>query len=149
MPAAEPSTAFEIREEALEPVVGELTRQQVAAHPETGATVSFEGWVRNSHKGRGVTRLSYSAYERLADTEGHAILSEAVERYELTFARAIHRIGDLSVGEMSIWIVAGAAHRGTAFEACRYLIEEMKQRLPVWKHEFYDDGSAEWVHAGS
>ena len=149
MPGPETDIQFEIRTEALEPVVAEITRQAVAAHPDTGATVSFEGWVRNSHRGRGVTRLSYSAYERLADTEGHAILGEAVETYGLTFTRAIHRTGDLSVGEMSIWILAGAAHRGTAFEACRYLIEEMKQRLPVWKHEFYDDGSDEWVHAGA
>ena len=149
MPNGETDICFEIRTEALEPVVGEITRQEVAAHPETGATVSFEGWVRNSHKGRGVTSLSYSAYGRLADNEGHAILREAVDMYGLTFARAIHRTGDLAVGEMSIWILAGAAHRGTAFDACRYLIEEMKQRLPVWKHEFYDDGSDEWVHAGA
>ena len=140
---------FEVRNEALEPLIGELTRRQITSHPETGGTVSFEGWVRNSHKGRGVTSLSYSAYERLANTEGYAILGEAKETYGLTFASAIHRTGDLSIGEMAIWIIAGAAHRGTAFDACRYLIEEMKQRLPVWKHEFYDDGSDDWIHAGA
>lgn len=149
MPERREDIHFEVRDEAIEPLIAELTRQQVAAHPETGATVHFEGWVRNSHKGRRVTSLSYSAYERLADTEGYAILGEAVRTYGLTFASAVHRTGDLSIGEMSIWIIAGAAHRGTAFEGCRYLIEEMKRRLPVWKHEFYDDGNDDWVHAGS
>ncbi len=117
-----------------------------ACHPEVGATLTFEGRVRNHHNGRAVVRLSYSAYERLADSEGATILSEAIEQFDLQFAHVIHRTGELQVGDLAVWIYVGAAHRAAAFDGCRYIIEEIKRRLPVWKHESYDDGTSVWVN---
>lgn len=131
---------------AFESELARLAARVAAAHPDVGATVTFEGRVRNHHKGRSVERLSYSAYERLAENEAHAILGEAMSKFELTFAHVIHRTGELQVGDIAVWIFAGSAHRSAAFDGCRYVIEEIKQRLPVWKHEFYDDGTSMWVN---
>ena len=116
--------------------------------PGAGACASFEGWVRNHHQGRPVTGLRYQAYADLAEREGEAILAEALTRFDLTAAACVHRTGDLAIGDIAIWIGVTAPHRGPAFDACRWILDEVKTRVPIWKHEHYADGEAAWLHPG-
>lgn len=116
--------------------------------PRAGACASFEGWVRDHNDGRAVDGLRYEAYAALADAEGAAVLAEALERFELVDAACVHRIGDLAIGDLAVWVGASAAHRGPAFEACRWIIDEVKARVPIWKHERYAGGDAGWLHPG-
>ena len=121
--------------------------RQVAARvvtPEHGGVVTFVGAVRNQHAGRSVVRLEYSAYGPMADAEFDRIITEARERWPAHVA-AEHRIGTLEVGEVVVVVVAAAPHRDAAFDACRYVIEELKRRVPIWKREHYADGTASWV----
>jgi molybdopterin synthase catalytic subunit len=111
-----------------------------------GALVVFEGWVRNHHEGRSVLRLEYEVYEPLAVKEGNRILAEAAQRYGPLNATAVHRSGLLEIGEVAVAVAVSSAHRDEAFHACRYIIDEAKVRLPIWKKEFFSDGSAEWVN---
>lgn len=112
--------------------------------PERGGIATFLGLVRNHHAGRAVTRLQYSAYEPMAIAEGERILEEASARWPVALA-AHHRLGDLMIGDAAVAVAAAGAHRAEAFEACRYVIEELKRRVPVWKREHYADGSVVWV----
>jgi len=112
--------------------------------PEIGGIATFTGLVRNHHQGRGVEGLEYSAYEPMAEQELRAILSEAEARWAVKLA-ATHRIGALSIGDVAVAIAAAGAHRGEAFDACRYVIEEVKRRVPIWKRERYVDGTEAWV----
>ncbi|MGE9296189.1 MAG: molybdenum cofactor biosynthesis protein MoaE [Puniceicoccales bacterium] len=112
---------------------------------DAGGYCSFEGWVRNHHLGRDVTRLEYEAYGVLAERQGQQVLADAIARYDLLGAAAQHRIGSLLPGDMAVWVGVCAVHRGEAFEACRFIIDEIKATVPVWKHEFYTDGTEEWV----
>lgn len=113
--------------------------------PEAGGFCTFEGWVRNRNEGRAVDGLEYEAYEALANREGERILSEAMEKFDISNAVAMHRTGTLKIGEMAVWIGVSAPHRDAAFRACRYIIDEIKARVPVWKKEHYLTGEAEWV----
>ena len=115
--------------------------------PERGAVASFLGLVRDHHGGRAVRRLEYSAYAPMAEAECARIVAEAEARWPVRIALA-HRIGALEIGDAAVAIAASAAHRDEAFAACRFLIEEVKRRVPIWKKEFYADGSVEWVGAG-
>ena len=115
-------------------------------NPRAGACASFEGWVRDHNDGRSVGGLRYEAYVELAEREGAAILVEARQRFEIVDAACVHRIGDLAIGDLAVWVGASAAHRGPAFEACRWIIDEVKARVPIWKHERYADGEAGWLH---
>lgn len=112
----------------------------------SGAFVMFEGWIRDHNEGRSVERLEYEIYEPLAVTEGEKILAEAIERFEIEDAACVHRQGMLEIGETAVLAVASAAHRREAFRACRYIIDEVKHRLPIWKKEYYADGDAQWVN---
>lgn len=114
--------------------------------PRAGAFASFEGWVRNHHGGRAVTGLRYEAYATLAETEGLRIVAEATRRFEIEGAACIHRTGELAPGDLAVWVGASAAHRDPAFAACRWIIDEVKARVPIWKHEHYADGDASWLH---
>ncbi|WP_243039864.1 ThiF family adenylyltransferase [Dyella sedimenti] len=114
-------------------------------HPGSGGFCSFEGWVRDSNEGREVDGLSYEAYAELAEAEGERILQEALARYGVTDARCVHRTGDLDVGGLAVWVGVSAAHRDEAFRACRYIIDEIKHRLPIWKKEHYVTGESDWV----
>lgn len=111
-----------------------------------GAYASFEGWVRDHNDGRAVLGLRYDAYARLAQGEGERILIEARARFGLIDVACVHRVGDLALGELAVWVGATAAHRDAAFAACRYVIDEVKTRVPIWKHERYADGDAGWLH---
>lgn len=122
--------------------VGALVAEVCGA--DRGGVVTFLGLVRNHHQGRGVRSLEYSAYEPMADAEAARIVAEAESRWPVRIAMR-HRLGPLKVADVAIAIAAAGAHRAEAFDACRYVIEETKQRLPIWKKEFYEDGSVGWV----
>lgn len=112
---------------------------------EDGAALLFWGVVRNQNDGRAVTQLEYHAYEGMAEREILRIADEARERWPVGDIRVYHRVGLLQVGEASIAIAVAAPHRGEAYEASRYVIEQIKQRVPVWKREGYVEGDREWV----
>lgn len=119
----------------------------VESLPAGGGYVVFEGRVRDHAEGRAVLGLEYEAYEPLAVSEGRAILAEALARFDILDVRAIHRVGRLQIGDIAVWIAVSAAHRVEAFAACRYAIDEIKKRVPIWKREIYSDGDAAWVNA--
>ena len=116
------------------------------SHPTAGAFASFEGWVRDHNEGQAVDGLRYEAYAALAEKEGERILDEALQRFAIVQARCVHRIGDLSIGDLAVWVGVSAAHRGAAFDACRYIIDEVKSRVPIWKQERYRQGGVDWLH---
>lgn len=115
-------------------------------HETAGAFASFEGWVRDHNEGRAVQGLHYEAYVALAEKEGERILEEAMGRFDIVEARCVHRIGELRIGELAVWVGVSAAHRGAAFDACRHVIDEVKSRVPIWKQERYREGDAGWLH---
>ena len=117
-------------------------------HDRAGAFAAFEGWVRDHNEGRAVEGLRYDAYVALAEAEGERIVQEALARFGAIDASCVHRIGDLAIGDLAVWVGVAAAHRGVAFDTCRWIIDEVKSRVPIWKHERYADGRADWLHPG-
>lgn len=111
-----------------------------------GAYTSFEGWIRNHNDGHDVLRLEYEAYEPLAVSEGERVIREAKERFGVLHASCVHRVGSLEIGECAVWVGVSSGHRDAAFKACRYIIDEVKVRLPIWKKEHYADGHSGWVN---
>lgn len=111
-----------------------------------GAYVGFEGWVRNENEGHEVLRLEYEAYEPLAVREGQRVIGEAMEKFPILGARCVHRSGRLEIGECAVWVGVTSPHREEAFAACRYIIDQIKVRLPIWKKEHYRDGHSGWVN---
>jgi len=111
-----------------------------------GGFAAFEGWVRNHNEGHAVTRLEYEAFAELAEKEGARIVEEAKRRFGVTRAACAHRVGSLGIGEVAVWVGVSAAHRDEAFRACRYIIDEVKHRVPVWKKEHYVNGDSGWVN---
>jgi molybdopterin synthase catalytic subunit len=109
-----------------------------------GATAVFLGSVRSGPDDGPVTAIEYSAYEAMVGEEFGRIVAEAAGRWPGTAYRVRHRVGRVSAGDPSIAVAASAPHRAEAFEACRYVIEEAKQRLPVWKREILADGTTRW-----
>ncbi|WP_404424492.1 molybdenum cofactor biosynthesis protein MoaE [Nibricoccus sp. IMCC34717] len=117
------------------------------ADPRAGASVVFEGWVRNHADGRPVLALDYEAFDALSEKEGRRVLAEAAAKFALLRLVAVHRTGALQIGDLAVWVGVAAAHRGDAFGGCRFVIDELKARLPIWKREHYADGATEWVNA--
>ena len=111
-----------------------------------GAVVCFEGRVRDHNDGRAVDGLSYQAYAELAEAEGRRIVEEARDKFAVEHVVCVHRIGDLALGEIAVWAGVSAGHRAAAFDACRYVIDQVKARVPIWKREHYVEGSSEWLH---
>ena len=111
-----------------------------------GGFAAFEGWVRNHNEGQRVTRLEYEAFVPLAVREGERIIAEVRERFSIQKSLCVHRLGALELGEVAVWVGAAAAHRDEAFRACRYIIDEVKHRLPIWKKEHYESGDSGWVN---
>lgn len=128
-----------------DPIDGLALRRELQAHA-AGGFVCFEGWVREQHAGRAVRRLDYQAYEALAASEGERILDEASARFDLVDLRCEHRMGTLELGDVAVWVGVSAAHRDAAFAACRYVIDEVKRRVPIWKREHYLDGDSGWIY---
>jgi molybdopterin synthase catalytic subunit len=119
------------------------------AAPQCGALVTFEGWVRNHNDGQEVRALEYEGYEELALREGERILGEVAQRFAVAQACCVHRLGPLQIGDLAVWVGVSAAHRDAAFAACRYIIDEVKQRVPIWKKELYASGDSGWVNCDS
>jgi adenylyltransferase/sulfurtransferase len=111
-----------------------------------GGFAAFEGWVRNHNEGHAVTRLEYEAFVELAEKEGARIVAEAVRRFGVSRATCVHRTGALAIGDVAVWVGVSAAHRDEAFRACRYIIDEVKHRVPIWKKEYYVNGDSGWVN---
>jgi adenylyltransferase/sulfurtransferase len=120
--------------------------QASLADPSCGGYAAFEGWVRDLNEGRRVRRLEYEAFEALAVREGGRIVAEACARFGVRNARCVHRVGDLALGEIAVWVGVSAPHRDEAFRACRWIIDEVKHRVPIWKKEHYVDGDSGWVN---
>lgn len=112
--------------------------------PECGAIVFFTGTVRNHFEGRRVRATHYEGYVEMAGREMQQIVSECQKRWKIGKIAAFHRTGTLQVGEVSVVIAVSSHHREDAFAACRYIIEQIKLRLPVWKREHYEDGEERW-----
>jgi molybdopterin synthase catalytic subunit len=111
-----------------------------------GAYVQFDGWVRNHNEGQQVLRLEYEVYEPLAVKEGEKIITEALDRFGVENAAAIHRNGLMELSEVAVIVGVSSPHRDEAFDACRYIIDQVKVRLPIWKKEHYTSGKTEWVN---
>ncbi|WP_461451923.1 molybdenum cofactor biosynthesis protein MoaE [Mucilaginibacter sp.] len=114
--------------------------------PESGGIDVFIGTVRNATKGKTVLKLEFEAYEKMAITEMKKIAAQAFEKWPVQKLLIHHRTGILGVGEAPVIIAVSAAHRNAAFEACRYVIDTLKQTVPIWKKEFFEDGEV-WVAA--
>jgi len=112
--------------------------------PGEGGVVLFVGRVRDQARGRAVRRLDYEAYPAMAQSELEALAREAQAQRGATRVALVHRVGRLEVGEIAVAIAVASPHRAQAFEACRWLIDALKQRVPIWKKEWYADGG-EWV----
>lgn len=123
--------------------------QKKLADVRAGACVTFEGWVRNRNDGQPVLSLEYEAYAPLAEKEGARILAEAREKFALLGALCVHRVGHLQLGEMAVWVGVTAEHRGAAFDACRFIIDEAKARVPIWKKEHYASGATAWINCAT
>jgi len=109
--------------------------------PQDGATLIFEGIVRDNTRGRRTLYLDYESYEFMAINEMEKLSQEALEKFKVRDVRLIHRLGRLQIGETSVLIVVASAHRGQAFEACRWLIDTLKKTVPIWKKEYFEDGA--------
>ncbi|MEK7431905.1 MAG: molybdenum cofactor biosynthesis protein MoaE [Cyanobacteriota bacterium] len=111
-----------------------------------GALVTFEGWVRNLNEGKEVIALEYEAYSSMAEKEGLKIIEEAKNKFKIIDAKAVHRVGKLNLGDIAVWVGVSSKHRGVAFDACEYIIDEIKTRTPIWKKEHYVNGDSGWVN---
>lgn len=111
-----------------------------------GGTTLFVGTVREQDQGKAVTRLAYSAHPSAVD-ELRAVAEKVAAEYPITALAAVHRVGELALGEIAVIVAVASPHRGEAFEASRKLIDTLKAEVPIWKHQEFADGSTEWVGA--
>jgi len=133
---------FELSVKTIDPAsLGAAMRADAA-----GAIVTFEGWVRHRNEGREVRLLEFEGDRNLACHEFAKIEAEAMAAFDILSVSCVHRTGSLAVGELAVWIGVAAGHRDGAFKACRYVIDELKQRLPIWKKEHYLDGDSGWLN---
>ena len=137
-----PQALFQLSDQVFDTV---QLRQQLRA-TSVGAFVSFEGWVRDNHAGKLVTSLSYHAHPFLALSQGEFVLQEALHRFAVNDVRCVHRVGTLQLSELAVWVGVSAGHRDAAFAATRFIIDEIKARVPIWKHEHYAAGEPVWRH---
>lgn len=136
---------FAITTDAIDPDA--LKRELESA--DAGACVTFEGWVRNLNEGETVDALEYETHAAIAASEGEAVIDEACRRFSIVRTRGVHRVGKLEIGDCAVWVGVSAAHRGAAFDACRYIIDEIKHRLPIWKKEHYRKGVSAWINCAT
>ena len=115
-----------------------VTRLQ---HPADGATVVFDGIVRDNTRGRRTLHLEYEAYEAMALKQMKSLATESRTRFGVRAVSIIHRLGRLEIGETSVLIAVASAHRGVAFDACRWIIDTLKKTVPIWKKEYFEDGA--------
>lgn len=140
-PAVERIEMFQLTDQPIDPA----KLREKFPEDSRGAFVTFEGWVRNRNAGRAVVSLEYEMFGPLAEKEGGRIIEEAKQKHAISAAVCVHRRGHLGIGEIAVWVGVASAHRGAAFDACRYIIDEVKARVPIWKKEHYADGSSGWI----
>ena len=114
--------------------------------PAAGGIVLFTGVVRDHDKGEHVTALSYTAHPTAAE-ELRRVAERVVAAFDVHAIAAVHRVGDLTIGDLAVVVAVSSAHRATAFDACRALIDELKQTVPIWKHQRFAHGVSEWVNS--
>ena len=117
-----------------------------AADPAAGGIALFAGTVRDDDRGRPVTRLSYTAHPS-AETELRRIAEKVAANFPVCGLAAVHRVGDLAIGDLAVVVAVSCPHRAEALACCRQLIDEIKAGVPVWKHQHFGDGSEEWVNS--
>ncbi|MGE2837310.1 molybdenum cofactor biosynthesis protein MoaE [Mycobacterium sp. SMC-4] len=132
-----------LTEEPIDPAEHEA----LVGHDAAGAVVTFSGVVRNHDGGRTVTRLEYSAHPSAEDTIAEVAEAVAAESPGVRAIAVSHRIGELHIGDAALVASVAADHRGAAFATCSRLVDAVKEQLPVWKHQFFADGSDEWVNS--
>ena len=137
--------SFKITAAVIDPAARKRELEQSTA----GACVTFEGWVRDHNDGEAVQALEYEAHQAIAEKEGTRIVAEAKARFAVTAVHCEHRVGKLAIGECAVWVGVSADHRGAAFDACRYVIDETKARVPIWKKEHYASGVTGWVNCAT
>ncbi len=128
-------------------VLSEPLQLEPLSLPGSGARLVFEGHVRCVNEGREVIALEYEAFGELAESEGDKLIAEAMERFSSSSGRCVHRVGRLDIGEIAVIIEVLSPHRQSSFDACRYVIEELKARVPIWKKEIYAEGDSGWINA--
>lgn len=133
---------FKLSKDPIDP--GKMRASMAAV--EAGAFVAFEGWVRDLNDGRKVIRLEYEAFDLLAEKEGLRILEVARRNFGVFDIRCVHRTGTLELGDLAVWVGVSSRHRGPAFDACRFVMDEVKSRVPIWKKEHYADGDSGWIN---
>jgi MoaE-MoaD fusion protein len=138
--APEPGTARDEVGIVREPIAAQAVVERLKM-PEDGAAVIFDGVVRNHTRGRRTLYLDYEAYEAMALKKMEALADQARSRFGVRQVAVVHRLGRLEIGETSVLIVVAAAHRGPAFEACRWIIDALKKTVPIWKKEYFEDGA--------
>ena len=116
-----------------------------SVNPSCGAAASFMGIVRDHDEGKRVKKLHYECYSSMAEKMIGKLIAEAYGRWDIKEIRVLHRIGTLEIGEIAVAIAVSSAHREEAFQGCRFLIESVKQEVPIWKKQIFEDGSQEWV----
>src|SRR5688572_27667058 len=116
-----------------------------SARPDCGALAVFLETTREHHEGKKVVRLEYEAYETMAHAALAELEREVTGRYSVASCRIVHRLGDVPLTEVSVVVVVAAAHRGPAFDACRWAMDELKAKIPIWKKERYEGGGEAWV----
>ena len=127
-------------------VIDHAALTEKVRRPDCGAVVTFLGTVRDLTDGRVTTALDYEAYPAMAEKKLAEIERETCDRWPVGEIMLVHRLGHLEVGEVSVAVAVSCPHRGQAFEACRYAIDRLKEIVPIWKKENWEDGSTEWVH---
>lgn len=132
---------FKLTDQSIDP---SLLREQLLSRS-AGAFCSYEGWVRDHNHGKTVCELHYSSYPQMAPGIANEIFDEATAKFALEGAVIVHRTGPLAVGDIAVWVGVTAHHRGDTFLACRYIIDNVKHRLPIWKKEIYADGTEAWI----
>jgi len=120
--------------------------REAVADPAAGGIALFAGAVRDHDHGKEVTALSYSAHPAAAD-ELRQVAARIAERFDIRAVAAVHRTGDLQIGDLAVVVAVSSGHRATAFDACRALIDELKQTVPIWKHQRFAGGASEWVNS--
>ena len=116
-----------------------------AARPDCGAVALFLGTTRDHHRGRRVVRLAYEAHEPMARAALGRLAAAAARRWGAARCHIVHRLGEVPIGEASVAVIVTAAHRASAFDACRWAMDTLKRTVPIWKKEFFAEGDAEWV----
>lgn len=142
----ESATAIAVRmaDVVTEPISAEVLGRLVR-DPMAGAVVTFSGDVRDHDHGRSVERLEYEAHPSAAQILSE-VAAEVAARYDAIAIAVVHRVGPLAIGDCALAAAVSAAHRGEAFTACTTLVDEVKARIPVWKHQYFSDGTDEWVN---